>query len=83
MTSAKEKCTKVMSTVKAVVDPNAKAHLKQLASDLLSEAEKLAQMKVDIQELAKNPFQPPPKIIEVDAMVTREKVNPELQPNEV
>ncbi len=38
-----------------------------------------AQLKV----IAKNPFQPPPELVEVEAMVNQEKINEELGQNEI
>ena len=33
--------------------------------------------------MATNHFQPPPELVEVDAMINQEKVNEELEPNEI
>ena len=33
--------------------------------------------------IVKNPFQPPPELVEEEAMVNEEKINAELEPNEL
>jgi len=50
---------------------------------LIAEAETLKQQGEGLKELAKNPFQPVPEMVEIDTMVNQEKVNAELQPNQI
>ena len=51
--------------------------------NLVQQAEALKKQQVELRGLAKNPFQPPPVLEEVDAMVNQEKRNEELEPDEV
>ena len=57
------------SAMKTATRTEEKNQIKQALLNVLREGENLKKMKDQIQELAKNPFQPPPTIVEVDAMI--------------
>ena len=78
-----QKGDRFQSAMKTATRAEEKNQIKQALLNVLREGENLKKMKDQIQELAKNPFQPPPTIVEVDAMINQEKVNRELQPNEI
>ena len=50
---------------------------------LVSEAEELKKQVDQMKVMAKNTFQPPPELVEVEAMINQEKVNEELAPDEI
>ena len=51
--------------------------------NLVKEAEELKQQIELMKTFAKNHFQPPPELAEVEAMINCEKVNEELAPDEI
>jgi len=54
----------------------------QVILGLVREAEELKKQIEQMKTMAKNHFQPPPELVEVDAMINQEKVNEEMQPDE-
>ena len=51
--------------------------------NLVKEAEVLKQQIELMKTFAKNHFQPPPTLVEVEAMINCDKVNEELAPDEI
>ena len=64
-----QKGDRFQSAMKTATRTEEKNQIKQALLNVLREGENLKKMKDQIQELAKNPFQPPPTIVEVDAMI--------------
>ena len=55
----------------------------QLVLSLVRDAEELKKQIELMKLMAKNQLQPPPTLVEVDAMINQEKFNTDLAPNEI
>lgn len=55
----------------------------QVVLNIVEEVEDLKRQADNLKVLVKNPFQPPPQLEEVKAMVNKEKINAELEENEI
>lgn len=55
----------------------------QVVLNLVREAEEMKKQEAQLKIVAKNPFQPPPELVEVDAQINQEKINEEIGQNEI
>ena len=55
----------------------------QVVLKLIQDAEQLVKKQTELDSLTSNPFQPVPEFVEIEAMINQEKVNDDLEPNEV
>ena len=55
----------------------------QVIANVQQEKAELEAKVKEIVALGKNPLQPPPELMEVETMINQERVNEELQPDEV
>ena len=55
----------------------------QIVLNLVGEAEQLKKQIELMKSMAKNQLQPPPELVEVDAMINQDKVNEEVAPDEI